>query len=105
MYDISSPPFPRQDFFSCIFNTLYVNTLAGTIFDNYKTRASSNSSGGLLMRNYRISKEAEMKLHEMTVNEEIRMAIQDESADRSFLTALTGKTLMSPGKNRKDGSR
>lgn len=57
------------------------------------------------MRNYRISKEAEMKLHEMMLNEEIRMAIQDESADRSFLTGLAGKTLMSPGKNAKDGSR
>jgi hypothetical protein len=57
------------------------------------------------MRNYRISKEAEMKLHEMMVNEEIRMAIQSESADRSFLTGLAGKTLMSPGKNAKDGSR
>jgi len=56
------------------------------------------------MRNYRISKEAEMKLHEMMVNEEIRMAIQDESADRSFLTPLAGKTWMTPGKNRKDGS-
>ena len=57
------------------------------------------------MRNYRISKEAEMKLHEMMVNEEIRMAIQSESADRSFLTSLAGKTWITPGKNGKDGSR
>jgi len=57
------------------------------------------------MRNYRISKEAEMKLHEMMIHEEIRMAIQSESADRSFLTSLAGKTWMNPRKNRKDGSR
>ncbi len=57
------------------------------------------------MRNYRISKEAEMKLHEMMVNEEIRMAIQSESADRSFLTSLVGKTWVSPTKNGKDGTR
>lgn len=57
------------------------------------------------MRKYRISKEAEMKLHEMMVNEEIRMAIQSESADRSFLTSLAGKTWMTPGKDGKDGSR
>jgi len=69
------------------------------------TRASSNPSGGLLMRNYRISKEAEMKLHEMMVNEEIRMAIQSEAADRSFLTSLAGKALMSLRKNGKDESQ
>jgi hypothetical protein len=57
------------------------------------------------MRNYRISKEAEMKLEEMMIHEEIRMAIQSESADRSFLTPLAGKTLMNPRKNRKEGSR
>ena len=57
------------------------------------------------MRNYRISKEAEMKLHEMMVKEEIRMAIQSESADRSFLTPLAEKTWMTPRKNRRDGSR
>lgn len=57
------------------------------------------------MRNYRISKEAEMKLHEMMIHEEIRMAIQSEHADRSFLTALAGKTWLSPGKNAKKGSR
>ena len=57
------------------------------------------------MRNYRISKEAEIKLEEMMIHEEIRMAIQSEHADRSFLTPLAGKTWMSPGKNGKDGSR
>jgi len=57
------------------------------------------------MRNYRISKEAEMKLHEMMVKEEIRMAIQSESADRSFLTCLAGKPWMNPRKNGKAGSR
>jgi hypothetical protein len=57
------------------------------------------------MRNYRISKEAERKLEEMMIHEEIRMAIQSESADRSFLTPLAGKTLMNPRKNGKKGSR
>jgi hypothetical protein len=57
------------------------------------------------MRNYRISKEAEMKLEEMMVHEEIRMAIQSEHADRSFLTSLAGKTWMNRRKNRKEGSR
>ena len=58
-----------------------------------------------MIRNYRISKEAEIKLEEMMIHEEIRMAIQSEHADRSFLTPLAGKTWMSPGKNGKDGSR
>jgi hypothetical protein len=57
------------------------------------------------MRKYRISKEAEMKLEEMMIHEEIRMAIQSEHADRSFLTPLAEKTWMTPGKNRRDGSR
>jgi len=48
------------------------------------------------MRNYRISKEAEIKLEEMMIHEEIRMAIQSEHADRSFLTPLAGKTRVSP---------
>jgi hypothetical protein len=57
------------------------------------------------MRNYRISKEAEMKLHQMMINEEIRMAIQSEGADRSFLISPAGKALMSPGKNGQDESQ
>ncbi len=57
------------------------------------------------MKNYRISKEAEMKLNEMMFYEEIRMAIQSEHADRSFLTSLAGKTWVKPTKNGKDGSR
>ncbi len=57
------------------------------------------------MKKYHISKEAEIKLHEMMVNEEIRMAIQSENADRSFLASLVGKTWMSPGRDGKDGSR
>jgi hypothetical protein len=57
------------------------------------------------MRNYRISKEAEKKLEEMMIHEEIRMAIQSEHADRSFLTSLPGKTWLSPGKSGKKGSR
>jgi hypothetical protein len=57
------------------------------------------------MRNYRISKEAEMKLHEMMLYEEIRMAIQSETADRSFLTSAAGKSWMSPRGKENDGSR
>ncbi len=57
------------------------------------------------MRNYRISKEAERKLEEMMIHEEIRMAIQSESADRSFLASLAGKTWMNHTKNGKDGTR
>jgi hypothetical protein len=57
------------------------------------------------MRDYPISKEAEMKLHEMMLHEEIRMAIQSETADRSFLTSLIGKAWMSPRRNGNDGSR
>jgi len=38
------------------------------------------------MKDYRISKDAEMKLHEMMLYPEIRMAIQSETADRSFFT-------------------
>jgi hypothetical protein len=56
------------------------------------------------MRDYRISKEAEMKLHEMMLYEETRMAIQSETADRSFLTSPAGKSLMSPRRKGKDGS-
>lgn len=47
------------------------------------------------MKKYPISKEAEMKFHEMMVKEEMRMAIQSESADRSFLAPLVGKIWMS----------
>jgi hypothetical protein len=57
------------------------------------------------MKNYRISKEADMKLHDMMLSEEIRMALQNESADRSFLTSLAGKTWITLGKNGNDGSR
>ena len=57
------------------------------------------------MRNYRISKEAEMKLHEMMLHEEIRMAIQSETTDRSCLTSLAGKNWINPRINGKDGSR
>jgi hypothetical protein len=57
------------------------------------------------MRNYRISKEAERKLEEMMIHEETRMAIQSESADRSFLTPLAGKTLINHRKNGKEWSR
>jgi hypothetical protein len=54
------------------------------------------------MKRYPISKEAEMKLHEMMVHEEMRMAIQSESADRSFLASLVGKIWMSSGRDGKD---
>ncbi|MFQ6078935.1 MAG: hypothetical protein ACE5NJ_07365 [Thermodesulfobacteriota bacterium] len=57
------------------------------------------------MKDYPISKEAEMKLHEMMLYPEIRMAIQSETGDRSFLTSLVGKVWMSPRRNAKDGSR
>lgn len=57
------------------------------------------------MRDYSISKEAEMKLHEMMLHQEIRMAIESETGDRSFLTSLVGKAWMSPRRNGKDGSR
>ena len=57
------------------------------------------------MKKYPISKEADMKLHEMMVNEEIRLAIQSENADRSFLTSLVGKAWMSPRGKEKDGTR
>jgi hypothetical protein len=57
------------------------------------------------MGDYRISKEAEMKLHEMMLAQEIRMAIQSETADRSFLTSLVGKAWISFKRNGKDGSR
>jgi hypothetical protein len=56
------------------------------------------------MRNYRISKEVEMKLHEMMLYEEIRMAIQSETGDRSFFTSPAGMSLMNPRKKREDGS-
>jgi hypothetical protein len=51
------------------------------------------------MKKYPISKEADMKLHEMMVHEEMRMAIQSESADRSFLVPLVGKTWVSSGRD------
>jgi hypothetical protein len=57
------------------------------------------------MRDYPISKEAEMKLHEMMLHEEIRMAIQSETADRCFLTSRVGKAWISPRRNGNDGSR
>ncbi len=55
------------------------------------------------MRDYHISKDAEIKLHEMMLNHEIRMAIQ--SADRSFLTSFLGKAWMNPRGKENDGSR
>jgi len=57
------------------------------------------------MRDYPISKDAEIKLYEMMLNHEIRMAIQSETADRSFLTSLVGKTWMSPRRTKKDETR
>jgi hypothetical protein len=57
------------------------------------------------MKHYLISKEAEMKLYEMMLSQEIRMAIQSETADRSFLTSLVGKIWISPRRNGNDGSR
>jgi hypothetical protein len=57
------------------------------------------------MRDYPISKDAEIKLYEMMLNHEIRMAIQSETADRSFLSSLVGKAWMSPRRTKKDGTR
>ncbi|MFQ5842502.1 MAG: hypothetical protein ACE5I8_08705 [Thermodesulfobacteriota bacterium] len=57
------------------------------------------------MRDYPISKDAEIKLYEMMLNHEIRMAIQSETADRSFLTSVVGKTWMSLRGKEKDGTR
>ncbi len=57
------------------------------------------------MKDYRIPKDAEMKLHEMMLYPEIRMAIQTETADRSFLTSPAGKSWMSPRRTKKDGPR
>lgn len=57
------------------------------------------------MRDYPISKDAEIKLHEMMLNHEIRMAIQSETADRSFLSSVAGKTWMSSRRKENDGSR
>ena len=57
------------------------------------------------MRDYPISKDAEIKLHEMMFKHEIRMAIESETADRSFLTSLVGKAWMSPRGKEKDGTR
>ncbi len=57
------------------------------------------------MRDYHISKDAEIKLHEMMLNHEIRMAIQSETADRSFLTSFLGKAWMNPRGKENDGSR
>ncbi len=56
------------------------------------------------MKDYRISKEAEMKLHEMMLYQEIRMAIQTESADLSFLTSAVGKSWMNLRRTKKDGT-
>ena len=68
-------------------------------------KASSNPAGGLWMRNYRISKEAEIKLHEMMLYPEIRMAIQSETADRSFLSSMAEMSWMNPRRDGKDGNR
>ncbi len=57
------------------------------------------------MKDYRISKDAEMKLYEMMLYPEIRMAIQTETADRSFFTSPAGKSWMSPRRPKKDGTR
>ena len=57
------------------------------------------------MKDYRISKDAEMKLHEMMLYPEIRMAIQSETADRSFFTSLAGKSLMNLRRTKRDGTR
>ena len=57
------------------------------------------------MKDYPISKDAEIKLHEMMLNHEIRMAIQSETADRSFLTPLVEKNWMSPRGKENDGTR
>ena len=62
-------------------------------------------NGGSWMKDYRISKDAEMKLHEMMLYPEIRMAIQSETADRSFFTSLAGKSWMSPRRTKKYGTR
>ena len=56
------------------------------------------------MKDYRISKEADLKLYEMMLSPEIRMAIQTETADRSFLKSPPGKRCVNPRRNRKDGS-
>lgn len=56
------------------------------------------------MKDYRISKEADIKLHEIMLYQEIRMAIQTESADRSFLTSGAGKSWMSLRRTKKDGT-
>lgn len=57
------------------------------------------------MKDYHISKDAEIKLYEMMLNHEIRMAIQSETADRSFLTSPAGKSWMSPRRAKKDETR
>ena len=57
------------------------------------------------MKDYPISKDAEIKLYEMMLNHEIRMAIQSETADRSFLTPLVEKNWMSPRSTKQDGTR
>jgi hypothetical protein len=57
------------------------------------------------MKDYPISKDAETKLHEMMLNHEIRMAIQSETADRSFLTSPAGKSWMGPKRTEKDETR
>ena len=62
-------------------------------------------NGGSWMKDYRISKDAEIKLHEMMLYPEIRMAIQTETADRSFLTSLAAKSWMTPRRDGKDGNR
>jgi hypothetical protein len=67
-------------------------------------RAVAIFTGGLWMKDYRISKDAEMKLYEMMLYQEIRMAIQSETADRSFLTSGAGKSWVSLRRTKKDGT-
>jgi hypothetical protein len=53
------------------------------------------------MKDYRISKEADLKLYEMMLSPEIRMAIQTETADRSFLKSPPEKTWANRRRNGK----
>lgn len=62
-------------------------------------------NGGSWMKDYRIPKDAEMKLHEMMLYPEIRMAIQSETVDRSIFTSPAGKSWMSRRRKEKDGTR
>ena len=57
------------------------------------------------MKDFRISKEADLKLYEMMLSPEIRMAIQTETADRSFFTSPLGKRCVTPRKHKKNDSR